>query len=119
MHLLADVELGLLQMSADPATCSPLAVMCGVMCLRLQEKDYKAAVEVAALAAPYVHAKLNASDINVKHSLAGKSDSELAAARELLRSKLEAARALPPPPPTIDQTGNDMMDRSSILTETE
>jgi hypothetical protein len=94
MHLLADVELGLLQMSADPATASPLAVMCGVMCLRLQEKDYKAAVEIAAMAAPYVHARLNASDVNVHHTLSSRSDAEIAADITELRRKIAAAKTI-------------------------
>jgi hypothetical protein len=98
MHLFADTEQALIQLGQDPTHVSPLMVMCSVMCFRLQQKDYKAAVEIAQMAAPYVHAKLNATDVNVRHSLANRSDSEVAAELAAIRAKIEAARTLPAPP---------------------
>jgi hypothetical protein len=92
MHLLADTEQALIQLGADPTRVSPLMVMCSVMCLRLQEKDYKAAVEVAALAAPYVHPRLNAAEVNVRHTLSSRSDAEIAADIRVLRLKIAASQ---------------------------
>src|SRR5215469_16032956 len=97
MRLLDGAEEALIKLGQNPATVSPLMVMCSVMCLRLQERDYKTAVEVAALAAPYVHARLNAAEVRVQHSIAQRSDEEVAIEIEMLRAKIARSKDLPPP----------------------
>ncbi len=71
---------------------SPLEVMQAVMLLRVNRGDYDGALAAAEKAAPYMHAKLNATDINVRHSYASKSDTEVAAEIELLRQKIAIAQ---------------------------
>jgi hypothetical protein len=97
-HLIGNTEQALIQLGKDPTTVSPLMVMCSVMCLKLQQGEYKAAVEIAQMAAPYVHPRLNASDVNVKHSLTGRSNAEIIADIETLQAKIVAAKTLPQPP---------------------
>jgi hypothetical protein len=71
---------------------SPLEVMQAVMLLRINKGDYDGALVAAEKAAPYMHAKLNATDVNVRHSYASKSDAEVAAEIELLRQKIAIAQ---------------------------
>jgi hypothetical protein len=52
--------------------------------------DFKGALEAAALAAPYVRARLNATDINVRHDLAFRS--VLRSLRSSKRSKPKSSR---------------------------
>lgn len=79
----------------NPETASPLAVLCHVMCLKLQERDYDGAVFVAEKAAPYVHARLNAADVRVQHSMIDRSDDAIAQEIEALRlKKIEAAKTI-------------------------
>jgi hypothetical protein len=81
---------------------TPLDCMLGVLKLRIEQGDYEGALSAAAQAAPYCHAKLNATDIRVQRT--ERSDSDITAELVALRAKLDAARALPPPPPTISPT---------------
>jgi hypothetical protein len=60
--------------------------------------DHAGALAAAAAAAPYVHARLALTDLHVRHSVADRSDVELAADIELLRQKLALVRpGLAPP----------------------
>jgi hypothetical protein len=78
----------------DHATASPLACMAAIMRIRMAQRDLKGALEAASAAAPYVHARLNATDLNVHHSLTDRSDSEVAQEITQLRAKVEHARQL-------------------------
>jgi hypothetical protein len=80
---------------------SPLDAMLGVLKLRIEEGDYEGALAAAAQAAPYCHAKLNATDIRVQHAT-DRSDTDITNEIAILRAKLDAARSLPAPPVTID-----------------
>jgi hypothetical protein len=71
---------------------SPLEVMQAVMLLRINRGDYDGALVAAEKAAPYMHPRLNATDVNVRHSYASKSDAEVAAEIESLRQKIEIAQ---------------------------
>jgi hypothetical protein len=70
---------------------TPLEVMHAVMMLRVSKGDYDGALVAAEKAAPYCHARLTASEVKVRHSLAGRSDAELAADIEMIRQKLALA----------------------------
>jgi hypothetical protein len=95
---IAAIEETAARLGLQPIEASPLQVMCTVMCLRLQERDYESAVDIAAMAAPYIHARLNATDVSIRHSVANRSDAEIALEIEALRAKVEQVRALPAPP---------------------
>jgi hypothetical protein len=99
VELLAEVDEELRRMD-DPNAGTPLTVMLRVMRYRLREKDYKSAVEIAALAAPYCHAKLNATDIRV-HTATDRSDADIAAEIAALRAKRDAALVLPAPASSV------------------
>jgi hypothetical protein len=71
---------------------SPLEVMHAIMLLRVSKGDYDGALSAAEKAAPYCHARLNATDVKVQHSISGKSDAELTAEIETIRQKLELVR---------------------------
>jgi hypothetical protein len=58
------------------------------MLARFKSGDTAGAVEVAALAAPYMHAKLSSTDLHVQGSLSDKSDDDLAAELADLDAKL-------------------------------
>jgi hypothetical protein len=84
---------------------SPLEVMQAVMLLRINKGDYDGALVAAEKAAPYMHPRLNATDLNVRHSYASKSDAEVATEIESLKQKIaiahrQSARA----PPMIEAT---------------
>jgi hypothetical protein len=83
---------------------TPLQVMHAIMLLRIGRGDHEGALMAAREAAPYCHARLNATDVRVKHATADRLDSEIAAEITALRAKLDAARALPAPPITIEAT---------------
>ena len=71
---------------------TPLEIMHAVMLLRASKGDYDGALTAAEKMAPYVHARLNAAEVRVSHSLAGRSDAEIAADIDMLRQKLTAAK---------------------------
>jgi hypothetical protein len=79
------------------AELSPLEVMRTVMRRRIQAGDEAGALAAAAVAAPYVHARLSMSDVRVQHSTADRSDTEIAREIEALRRRVEAARAAETP----------------------
>jgi hypothetical protein len=59
---------------------------------RIGKADYAGAMEAAEKAAPYVHARLNAAEVRVQHSLADRSSEQLAADIEIIRTKLAIAK---------------------------
>jgi hypothetical protein len=71
---------------------TPLQVMHAVMLLRISRGDDQGALAAASEAAPYVHAKLNAAEVRVHHSISGRSDDAIAQEIEMLRLKVEAAK---------------------------
>jgi hypothetical protein len=83
---------------------TPLQVMHAIMLLRISQGDHEGALMAAREAAPYCHARLNATDVRLQHSIADRPDSEIAAEIVALRTKLDAARSLPAPPITIEAT---------------
>jgi hypothetical protein len=85
----SDFKAALMQLSA--ARLTPLEVMHAVMFIKVAHGDYDGAIEVAEKAAPFCHAKLNAAEVRVQHSVAGRSDDELAANILALREKLSIA----------------------------
>jgi hypothetical protein len=88
----------LLKLAHEPGVASPLDVMLQIMCLRLVGKDFKGALEAATLAAPYLHPKLQATDIRMQQvPLAQRSDADLDADIAALRAKLAASAALSAP----------------------
>lgn len=76
-------------------TMSPLEVMLTGMHLKLGRGDIGGAIKIAEAAAPYTSPRLNATDVRVQHSVAGKSDVEVAAEIEALRMKIERSRSAP------------------------
>jgi hypothetical protein len=78
------------------ARLSPLEVINAIMFIKISKADYDGALIAAEKAAPYVHARLNATDVRVHHSAADRTDIELAADIVALRAKLQASRSLPP-----------------------
>jgi hypothetical protein len=82
-------------MAGEPR-CTPLQVMYAVMEARLGNGDLDGALSAAKEAAPYVHARLNATDVNVRHSITDKSDAAVAAEIESLRAKIALARSVLP-----------------------
>jgi len=89
---------------------SPLEVMQAVMLLRINRGDYDGALVAAEKAAPYMHPRLNATDVNVRHSYANKSDAEVAAEIESLRQKIEIAQrqSTAATPPMIEATAEPL-----------
>jgi hypothetical protein len=81
---------------------TPLEVMHAVMLLRASKGDYDGALVAAEKMAPYVHARLNAAEVKVSHSLAGRSDVDLATDIELLRQKIAIVKRQPPGAPLIE-----------------
>jgi hypothetical protein len=75
-----------------------------IMQIRIEQCDFDGALVAAEKAAPYCHAKLNATDINVRHSAGDRTDDQIAAEITALRAKLDAARELLAPPVTIEAT---------------
>src|SRR5215475_13857020 len=60
-------------------TMSPLEIMAKVMRARYVAGDHLGALMAAQAAAPYVHPRLNASDVTVRHTTANRSDAEISA----------------------------------------
>src|SRR4051794_40491004 len=58
---------------------TPLQVMHAIMLLRIGQGDHEGALMAAREAAPYCHARLNAADVRVQHSIGDRPDSEIAA----------------------------------------
>jgi hypothetical protein len=85
------------QLLGETISFTPLQIMYAVMQIKLERGDPDGALVAAEKAAPYVHARLNATDVRVQHSVAGKSDTEVAAEIEALRAKLAVSRSLAPP----------------------
>ena len=77
-------------------TFTPLQVMHAVMQARIETGDLEGALSAAEKAAPYSHAKLNATDVHVRHSISDKPDAVVAAEIEALRAKIERSRSVPP-----------------------
>jgi hypothetical protein len=71
--------------------------MNAVMLLRMGQGDHAGALQAAREATPYVHAKLNAAEVRVQHSIAQRSDDEVALEIEMLRAKIARSKELPPP----------------------
>ena len=63
--------------------------------------DHAGALSAAAAAAPYVHARLSATDMTVRHTTASKSDEQLALEIDALRRRIEAAQAAEVVPNTL------------------
>ena len=74
---------------------TPLEVLLACMQLKLERGDVDGALLAAEKAAPYSHAKLNATDVRVQHSTADKDDAAVAAEIENLRAKIQRAQAAP------------------------
>jgi hypothetical protein len=75
---------------------TPLQVMHAVMLTKIEQGYYDGALVAAEKAAPYSHAKLNTTDVHVRHSISDKSDAAVAAEIEALRTKIERSRPAPP-----------------------
>jgi hypothetical protein len=74
------------------ARLTPLEVMHAVMFIRIGKADYAGAMEAAEKAAPYCHARLNAAEVKVSHSLSDRTSEQLAADIEMIRTKLAIAK---------------------------
>jgi hypothetical protein len=81
---------------------SPLEIMRSVMRSRYQRGDEAGALAAAALAAPFMHPRLQVSEVTVKHGTAGRSDAEVALEIESLRRRIEAARTIEAIPLTLE-----------------
>jgi hypothetical protein len=101
-----EIELAI----ARVPTMGPLDVMLMGMHLKLARGDLDGAMQIATAAAPYTSPRLNATDVNVKHSLANRSDAEVSAEIEALRAKIGHAQ-LPTAvtaPPLIEATAESV-----------
>jgi hypothetical protein len=78
-------------------TMTPLEVMLTGMHLKLGRGDIEGATKIAEAAAPYTSPKLVASEVRVQHSIAQRSDEEVALEIEMLRAKIGRSKELPPP----------------------
>lgn len=74
---------------------NPLMVMRAIMRNRYAAGDYDGALAAAQAAAPYVHARLNSTDVTMRHSVADKSDGDIDAEIRALQRKLAAAQQSP------------------------
>jgi hypothetical protein len=81
--------------AVDIAKLQPLDVLLLVMRRSMLDGDRACAIQCAGLAAPYVHARLSASEVRVMHGLTNLPDTELQAEVERLQRKLL-------PAPTIE-----------------
>jgi hypothetical protein len=73
---------------------TPLQVMYAVMMLRISRGDDAGALEAAKEAAPFVHARLNAAEVMVHHTLHNRSDEQIASDIEALRLKIASAQTI-------------------------
>ena len=76
------------------ASLSPLDMMRLCMRTYYERGELAQAVQCASLAAPYVHARLAATEMHVTHHDGGKSDQELRLEIEAMRRAHEAARTI-------------------------
>jgi hypothetical protein len=65
---------------------------------RIQAGDDAGALAAAAIAAPYVHARLAMSEVRVQHTTADRSDDEIAREIASLQQRIEAAHRAETPP---------------------
>ena len=75
--------------------------------------DIEGATKIAEAAAPYTSAKLMASEVRVQHSIAQRSDEEVALEIEMLRAKIARSEDLPPLPiegaaQTVEEQAQDI-----------
>jgi hypothetical protein len=75
---------------AEIATITPLDALLYVLRRYLVAHDWHGAIQAASAAAPYVHYKLSASDVRIRHEVGGLSDEQIAAERQLLLTKRQA-----------------------------
>jgi hypothetical protein len=85
-------------MPPEIETMSPLEIMAKVMRARYVAGDHLGALMAAQAAAPYVHPRLNASDVTVRHTTASRSDVEISDEIEAIRSRIERAKVATLPP---------------------
>jgi hypothetical protein len=71
---------------------TPLQIMARVMHSRYAAGDHAGALSAASAAAPYVHARLSMSEMNIHHTTSKRSDDDIAHEIEALRRRIEAAR---------------------------
>jgi hypothetical protein len=69
-------------------TITPLDALLYILRVRLAAGEMHHAAQVAAMAAPYVHVKLSAHAVEVRHTYAQVDDAELAEQRAALERKL-------------------------------
>jgi hypothetical protein len=74
-------------------TITPLDALLYILRVRLDAGEMHHAAQVAAMAAPYVHAKLSATDVRIRADISGKSDAELQAELDQL-DRLIGARTI-------------------------
>jgi hypothetical protein len=125
----AEVETKLLELRAELAsreeielaiarvpTMGPLDVLLMGMHLKLARGDLEGAVQIATAAAPYTSPRLNATDVNVKHSLANRSDAEVSAEIEALRAKIRQAQLSTSmeAPPLIEATAESVQHHEKV-----
>jgi hypothetical protein len=77
---------------------TPLQIMAKVMHSRYAAGDHAGALSAAACAAPYCHARLSMSEMNIHHSTPNRSDTDIAMEIEGLRRRIEQARVAESPP---------------------
>jgi hypothetical protein len=73
---------------------TPLEVLLAGMQLKLQRGDVDGAIATAEKAAPYSHARLNATDVRVQFTK--RSDAEVTAEIEALRAKIKRSGSVTP-----------------------
>jgi hypothetical protein len=105
-----EIELAI----ARVPTMGPLDVLLMGMHLKLSRGDLDGAMQIAAAAAPYTSPRLNATDVNVKHSLASRSDAEVSAEIEALRAKIRQAQ-LSTTPPLIEATAEPVPQHEHVI----
>jgi hypothetical protein len=85
-------EYGLTPEAIEALT--PLGCMIVCMHAAIAAKNYGAALQAAALAAPYTHPRLSAAEVRVTTAIATQSDADLAREIDAIEQKLAAARLL-------------------------
>jgi hypothetical protein len=101
-------------MPQEIAAMSPLEIMAKVMHARYLAGDHLGALMAAQAAAPYVHPRLNASDVTVHHTTASRSDAEISAEIEAIRSRIERAQVATLPP-LIEASAEPSNDQHAAL----
>jgi len=107
-----EIELAI----ARVPTMGPLDVLLMGMHLKLSRGDLDGAIQIATAAAPYTSPRLNATDVNVKHSLTSRSDAEVSAEIEALRAKIRQAQlsAAVTAPPLIEATAESVPQHEHV-----